>query len=679
MTASIGHHHRKNHLDEEEIVPLEIADGNNVVVDESSSSSDVTFHDLEQLAGLRNINGDNEHPNVGSSTTSHGVHHGKHSTDRNYHPPTTPSPTPKPTPVVFASLRDVHQSSSNSHGSSNTLVHQKYSREKTGVNPDELPNYTWTTRTTTSLPPTLSPTNETPGPTVDIRRVNPAQIQQEEVVGEKLCRANNDGVYFGMENARNGGVVLRYQYELLVQEVDYAGESSRGDTTAGDSAQGGMVSGLDGDGGEGGTRDDGMQYLVQDVLPKLEGRISDALIPVFFDECLNVVDQGEGGRRLFQLQEEEGVEEARQQQNKMLRSNRRLNKVIGIDAKPHDFPLSQQECEFISNPQVTTQHCHRVEGALTLYFPPNYSLSTLLSSTALATLRAIEGGMNDGSLRLAHDDIRKLHFLSSSYDLHPTVLLPNDDAESVLEDGSSEGGNIGLILGIIIPLLLLGCCCCCCGIGLFLWKRRRDNKPEDDESSVGSDDIVNAKRIIRREERRSSRNDDVAGRRRGGLDDYDEEEDTDTDDDQGTTSSDDSYNDDTTSTNRSGASQRSKTSNDDNSDSSNSNNSRDSEEEETNVFPAYNPLDPIFENQRREKEKKRKLRKRHARIRRRWERMNDDASNSGGGGGTTEEDDGSSVVTGATGATGGVHSLSSQATARVKNDTVVVGEVEDRT
>jgi len=353
---SIGQHHKKSHLDKDEIVPLEEAENNRIIPlgdvenngsgggsDDSSSSADTTFHNLEQLAGLRNIDdtvsstngvatsglhnkksGDPPIPaptppptpeqlaglrNVDSAASStngiatSGLHNKNSFTDHNNR-----RPTPPPTPAVLFSLRDVHQSSSTKGGSSAISSHQKYSEEKDAINPKGMrpEDYSWEETAPALEVPAPSPTKgSTPAPTADIRRVNPAPNNDGDDGGSGefiKCQAA-EGVYFGNgRTVRNGGVVLRYQYELIQELLDSG---------------------------------DGTGYLVEDILPTLEGGISDALIPVFFEECLNNVVVAEGGRFL----QGGGLEV--EQQNNMLR-HRRLSKVIGIDAKPDDFPLGQQ-------------------------------------------------------------------------------------------------------------------------------------------------------------------------------------------------------------------------------------------------------------------------------------------------------------------------------------------------
>jgi len=669
MTGSTEHYHQKGHLTEEEIEQAENNNGSS----RNNGGGAVIFHDLESLVrnNANSNNNDNENENEGpppppqltgllrdategtasSATTTAGTHK-KTSEKKEYPTPTTTiskpestatfydvealvrdataategdatttsnnigtthkknskeqdkaddtskvkttTPPSAPTPPVFESLRDVHQSSNNNAGTDNIVSeHQKNSEEQNAHNPP-------------SPPPTPPPTNFlTANPTVDIRRVNPApDVTNGE--GEE-CKASENGGYFGGSTGqgvgvRNGGVVLRYQYE-----VHESGSGAGGDYT-------------------------------RDILPKLEEAISNTLIPVFFEECLNSGGEERGRRWLMEKGMRLDPAQFGQSNNNMLRHNRRLTKVVGIDAKPVDIPLRQQGCEseFVASDlnQATVQ-CHRMEGALTLYFPPNSSVhSSTLSSTTLTMLRAIEEGMNDGSLQLSHPDIRKLHFAKDSYSDFPNVGGGGaSDSNGVMEGNDPQGSNVGLILGLVIPLLVL--CCCCLGFGL--WKvLRRDglnNNDDDDESSHV--EMVMPEDKAFDDEEGDDDEDEYTDSSSDDYDDEEEEEDADSGSDydedggnHGTAASelyDEMYTEEE-GTARSQSQNQEQPSNrdwdfDDDYDD-------DYEEESEASYPApattataANPLDPIFEEAEKERAKKRRARKQRNRVRRRMERM----------------------------------------------------------
>jgi hypothetical protein len=128
------------------------------------------------------------------------------------------------------------------------------------------------------------------------------------------------------QSAKNGGVVLRYQYEVT-QDLDGYGSiiNERGER-------------------------DGSDYLKSEVLPGLEGAIGDWLLPVFFgDECLKIRIESDGDEEGVGDEEGSGiaaVEEVvggrrRLMDHESLRHRRLENKVVGLDVAPVDFPLAQ--------------------------------------------------------------------------------------------------------------------------------------------------------------------------------------------------------------------------------------------------------------------------------------------------------------------------------------------------
>merc|ERR1719145_8539 len=172
-----------------------------------------------------------------------------------------------------------------------------------------------------------------------------------------------DGVYrTTSQGTKSRGVQVRYQYEIV-----HDGEP--------------------------------LELIVQ----ALESRITEALVPVFFEGCSDrpwedavFTRRGlRGGEPQMML---EGV-------------------IVGIDSAPVDF-ASGQEC--IANNLDQTTSCHRMEGALTLYFPPNADVSSHLPSATLSALQTIAINMMDGTLAASHPDVGVL-FLEDSYGLAPVL------------------------------------------------------------------------------------------------------------------------------------------------------------------------------------------------------------------------------------------------------------------
>eukprot|EP00804_Cyclotella_cryptica_P014286 CCRYP_018650-RA/>CCRYP_018650-RA protein AED:0.36 eAED:0.36 QI:381/1/1/1/1/1/2/212/618 len=477
-------------------------------------------------------------------------------------------------------------------------LHIKHSRENPVSNPDELPEV-W-----------LAP--PAPGDTAsDVEEVtyyggdDAVELVQrapnEDGNGDDDATPGNgvDGSSstcrsiqgkYGERHKNNPGIVLRYQYELIQD-----------------------LTGVDWTINDRGERD-GSEYLVENIIPNLEQGVGDVLVRTFFDEC------GGGKRRL-----------------------RRLNSmVVGLDGEPPDFPLEQGECISTYTPSDPLQNyqCHLMEGAVTLYFPPNYSYSTLISAATLSTLGSIKEGMENGELSTASDKILALLFLEKSYNLKP--VYPGDevgfsDARAVETDGGQK--NSGLIVGMIFLVLVLMACC----IGGLYYKRRSDRELAlEQEHRARLADQLSAKTI-------------PASVHSQSRDDREESEDNGTttsdDDDNGTTTSDDDNGTTTSEENSTTSGSKETTTDSDQEDTSSYSSDSDAvyEDDDDDDFDAMG-----YGNLFKKKKKRVKKAKNNIVI--------------GGGG------DEASVATGATGATG-LHSESSQRTVKMKN--VVLPSVLD--
>lgn len=292
-------HHKKSHSDEDEIL-----------IEEQGEA----LQNIFDLRAIDTLDG-NEEDEVnlpGSNIVYVGIH--EKLSDPSSTSPPTPLPTTPPPLSAFTSLRAYHQSSnSNSGNNGNGAIHHKQSQEKNGVNPEELPEI-WK-----APPAPVNTESPTPAPTEDVRRVNPApdsSTATTDMGGKRVC-SSVDGS-FGTQSSKNNGVVLRYQYELTqdLSDIDW-NINSRGER-------------------------DGSDYLKSDVLPVLEGAISDWLLPELFEECVREDSEGfvigEGGRRLSDVV---GSNSALDEKSGGLRQQRRLSSVIGLDAEPVDFALEQ--------------------------------------------------------------------------------------------------------------------------------------------------------------------------------------------------------------------------------------------------------------------------------------------------------------------------------------------------
>mmetsp|Transcript_9307 Transcript_9307/g.19581 ORF Transcript_9307/g.19581 Transcript_9307/m.19581 type:complete len:795 (-) Transcript_9307:130-2514(-) len=402
------------------------------------------------------LNGDVDTADTDSSSSQSpsdtALTHGKSSHEKDYSPSTlNPTHYPTASPIEgggnsgvgsglsgsFQSLKNLHEGDTRDGLPAdlvNTAVHQKHSKEKNAKNPDELPEG-WS-----SPAPTKAPTAAEED---EVQRVNAAPDQEEDESenddseGKRECKSNNGGVFGDdRQSSKNGGVVLRYRYEL-VQDLSY----------------------LDSD-------------LTEDILPLLEEAVSDWLLPAFFpDECLEI--DIFGMRRL---------------QYGNLRGLQSVN-IVGLSGAPPDLPLDQEECYYDYSGSSSTRdvehECHVVDGSVTIYFPPNRPASTLLSATTLTTLRSIQDGMNSQALaKMSHPAILQLTFLESSYTLVPVIpaswgLTENNQ---VVKSRNANANAGAIAAGVLIPLLLF----CCCAAGGFVWWRRQQDL---DYTSVQEKDV----------------------------------------------------------------------------------------------------------------------------------------------------------------------------------------------
>mmetsp|Transcript_42512 Transcript_42512/g.89247 ORF Transcript_42512/g.89247 Transcript_42512/m.89247 type:complete len:912 (+) Transcript_42512:46-2781(+) len=291
--------------------------------------------------------------------------------------------------------------------------HRKYSAEKNGQNSLLNRPVRWD-------PPDLFEVVETEA------APRAPDTENENEAGKIYCKSTD-----GKFGAKKGGVLLRYQYELVVDRRNIDGGS------------------------------------VEGILPTLEGGITDSLLPVFFgEECLDALKkEGRSGTAVVRVG-------PLLRRNLRAQDHRRLNKVVGIDSLPEDFVLEGKECTIEGT--LSDGQCYTMEGSLTLYFPPNYSIRTLVQGAHLKTLNALRDDMSQGLLvsRVDHPGILKLNFLDSSYSLSPIIpseLEPEAEPQNNVGIQEEEGkSNVGvLVAAILIPLLLL----CCCGFCFWRWKR----------------------------------------------------------------------------------------------------------------------------------------------------------------------------------------------------------------
>ena len=146
-----------------------------------------------------------------------------------------------------------------------------------------------------------------------------------------------------------------------------------------------------------------------------------------------------------------------------------LDPVLTLYFAFADWPLSitsiYTECQFPIPYEKST--CYVMEGALTVHFPPDYSVFTYVQGTQFSTLNTIRDGMSYGHLSKTHPSILGLKLMDSSYSLPP--LVTPELQEAIVDQREQRNANIAV--AVLVPLFIL----CCCGCCIFLWKRRPDD------------------------------------------------------------------------------------------------------------------------------------------------------------------------------------------------------------
>ena len=344
-------------------------------------------------------------------------------------------------------LRDILKEVKKAGDMANEQIHKKKAQEQDGKNDP------WRAPQNFAFYNGEDDFDSNGGEPIETPRVPGQPTNQPTVFGKKNCKANS-GSFGDIRQQRAGkGVTMKVRYELNVNTGAPYERTS----------------------------------LYNEILPNLEDATTTMLLPAFFsDECMKISITGSSSRRkrgrylrgggnveenedldiLFNEMEEQDSSFGYQHQH------RRLNRVIGIDSDPMDFPLNGEACsgKYVPPNPTIVPKCYVMEGALTVYFPENYDYKKLLPSSQLLVLNTLKEGMEFGTMaQMAHPAILGLTFLDSSYSLRP--ITPNGDGGDSLQAvpvPSSGGGmgGIGLIAGVIAVMLVF-----VIGAGCF-FKRR---------------------------------------------------------------------------------------------------------------------------------------------------------------------------------------------------------------
>lgn len=235
-------------------------------------------------------------------------------------------------------LRDILNNVKELGSSVNLAIHQKTSTEKDGVNdPKRAPgNFAF-------YNPDAPPGGINPGPGTGSSnggegiappRGNDGPTSQPTFFGKRHCKATNGSFGDNRQERSGGGVTLNFRYELNTDSTP-GGEYERAS-------------------------------LYNEILPALEDATTTAMLPAFFsDECMQISSSGSFNRRFLrgggggdgdQVQLSNGVNQGEEYDPSVgyQHQHRRLNRVIGIDSDPMDFPngdgkyIPQSMCLFVA-------------------------------------------------------------------------------------------------------------------------------------------------------------------------------------------------------------------------------------------------------------------------------------------------------------------------------------------
>eukprot|EP00985_Skeletonema_marinoi_P024550 scaffold17139_cov132-Skeletonema_marinoi.AAC.8 len=340
-------------------------------------------------------------------------------------------------------LRDVLTNVKELGSNVNTAIHQKTSSEKNGVNdPLRAPsNFDFYNPGGGGPLPGTGTSNG--GETIAPPRGNDGPTSQPTFFGKRNCKATNGSFGDNRQERSGGGVTLKFRYELNT------------DATPGGPYQ--------------------RASLYNEILPALEDSMTTMMLPAFFsDECMKISGsvsrrkvirgrflRGGGGGNEDQVQLFEGLDLLEEDPTTLgyQHQHRRLNRVIGIDSDPMDFPLNGERCfggYSPPNPAIVPK-CYVMEGSMTVYFPESFDFKNLVTGAQLTALNTIKEGMEFGTIaEMAHPAILDLTFLESSYSLRP--IIPGENVPQAVapetKDAGGGGGNVGLIVGIICVLVV---------------------------------------------------------------------------------------------------------------------------------------------------------------------------------------------------------------------------------
>jgi hypothetical protein len=407
-------------------------------------------------------------------------------------------------------LRDVLTNVKQLGENVNIAIHQKTSTEKNGINdPLRAPsNFLFYNP---NADPNFGAGSANGGDPLAPPRGNDEPTNQPTSFGKRNCKAVNGSFGDNRQARSGGGIVLRFQYELST------------DVTPGGPYQ--------------------RASLYNEILPAVESAMTNVMLPAFFsEECMKISTSGSSSQRergRFLRGGGEGIDDQIQlfhvfdleeDPTFRIQMHRRLNRVIGIDSNPMDFPLNGEGKSTLSfhfayievslpnptscsslcsacyggyvppDPNIVPK-CYVMEGAMTIYFPENFDSKQLLPGAQATALNTLKEGMEFGTIsEMAHPAILDLTFLERSYSLGPQ----GDDAPKAVTPESSSGGSTGLIAGIICVLVVFVIIAAC-----FFRYRLKQEEAKLEAMMRSRDDDSTSKKKKKKGKKKKSRDDET--------------------------------------------------------------------------------------------------------------------------------------------------------------------------
>jgi hypothetical protein len=171
------------------------------------------------------------------------------------------------------------------------------------------------------------------------------------------------------------------------------------------------------------------EQLVGFILPPLERDFNDYLLPTLFKaEC------GSAVRRFLTLDD----------------NHRRLVEVVGISARPDDFPLAELNC---SSFMMEGSSCSVIQGELSLFVLDDANRRALSETEANLVRATLKRGMDDNVFADTQKKIVRVSYVDLLY-VDPGAQQGNE--QSTGNDGLQASAILGIVAAAGTMFLLIG-------------------------------------------------------------------------------------------------------------------------------------------------------------------------------------------------------------------------------